>query len=69
MLGVVLPDKYNRYDYYKSLRMFKILEENINVGYIPIVKWEDFKYNCDTYLNRALQAQKNVPQYKVSKTV
>lgn len=69
VLGVVLPDKYNRYDYYKSLRMFKILEENINVGYIPIVKWEDFKYNCDTYLNRTLQAQKNVPQYKVSKTV
>ena len=69
VLGVVLPDKYNRYDYYGSLRMFKILEENIKVGYIPIVKWEDFKYNCDTYLNRALQAQKNIPQYKISKTV
>jgi hypothetical protein len=33
------------------------------------VKWEDFKYNCDTYLNKALQAQKDVPQYKISKTV
>lgn len=69
VLGVVLPDKYNRYDYYASSRMFKILEENIKIGYIPIVKWEDFKYNCDAYLNRAFQAQKNVPQYKISKTV
>lgn len=69
MLGVVLPDKSNSYDYYTSLRRLKILEKNIKVGYIPIVKWKDFKYNCDTYLNRALQAQKNVPQDKISRTV
>lgn len=69
VLGVVLPDKNNRYDYYDSLRMFKILEENIKVGYIPIVKWEGFRYNCDIYLNKAFQAQKDVPQYKISKTV
>lgn len=51
------------------MRLFKILDENIKIGYIPIVKWEDFKYNCDTYLNKAIQAKDSVPQYKVSKTV
>ena len=48
---------------------FRILEENIKVGYIPIVTWDDFKYSCDTYLNKALQAKKDIPQYKITKTV
>lgn len=69
VLGVILPDKNNSYSYYNSMKKFKILEENIKVNYVPIVKWKDFKYNCDTYFNKALQAQKNVPQYKVCKTV
>ena len=51
------------------MSLFKIMEENIKIGYIPVVKWDDFKYNCDTYLNKALQAQKDVPQYRVCKTV
>lgn len=69
VLGVILPDRNNRYGYYDSMSLFKILEENIKIGYIPIVKWDDFKYNCDTYLNKALQAQKDVPQYRICKTV
>lgn len=69
ILGVVLPDRNNSYNYYNSLRLFKILEENIKVGYIPVVKWEDFKYKCDTYLDKAVQAKNNVPQYKICKTV
>ena len=69
VLGVILPDRNNRYGYYDSLSLFKILEENIKIGYIPVVKWDDFKYNCDTYLNKALQAQKDVPQYRICKTV
>ena len=56
ILGVVLPDRNNSYDYYNSLKMFKILEENIKAGYIPIVSWEKFRYNCDIYLDKALQA-------------
>lgn len=43
VLGVVLPDKGNSYRYYNSMRLFNILEENIRIDYIPIVKWEDFK--------------------------
>lgn len=69
VLGVILPDRNNRYGYYDSLRLFKILEDNIKIGYIPVVKWDDFKYNCDKYLNEALQAQKNVLQRMVNKMV
>lgn len=69
VLGVVLPDRNNKYEYYRSLKLFRILEENIKVGYIPIVTWDDFKYSCDTYLNKALQAKKDIPQYKITKTV
>lgn len=69
VLGVILPDKNNSYSYYNSMRLFKILEENIKIGYIPVAKWEDFKYNCDTYLNKAIQAKANVPQYKICKMV
>ena len=58
-----------RNDYTSHANAVKILEENIKIGYIPVVKWEDFKYNCDTYLNKALQAKKDVLQYKICKTV
>ena len=65
VLAVVLPDKYNTYDYYCSMKMFSILKENINNGYIPVVKWEKFKYNCDEYINKAYETQKNTSEYKI----
>lgn len=53
VLAVVLPDSNSSYSYYNNLRLFNILSENIRTGYIPVVSWDDFKYNCDTYLNKA----------------
>ncbi|WP_242974137.1 hypothetical protein [Clostridium cagae] len=50
ILAVILPDGTNRYKYYESLSLFNIFSKNINNGYIPVVIWEDFKYNCDYYL-------------------
>lgn len=69
VLAVVLPDRKGNYSYYNSMTLFNILDENIDVGYIPVVTWDDFKYDCDTYFNKAYEAQKNTPKNKVSKNI
>ena len=69
VLAVILPDKHNSYSYYQSLPLFRLLQKNINVGYIPVVKWDEFKYNCDNYLNKALDAKRRIPSYLITKTV
>lgn len=66
VLAVVLPDSNGSYYYYNNLRLFNILSENISVGYIPVVQWDNFKYNCDTYLDKAYTAQSSIPRSKVS---
>lgn len=65
VLAVVLPDRYNSYNYYSTSKLFPILKSNIDNGYIPVVSWDDFKYDCDTYINRAYVAQQNTPEYKL----
>ena len=65
VLSVVLPDKYGDYDYYRSLKLFSILQANIDNGYIPVVSWDDFKYDCDKYIDKAYNSQKNTPEYKL----
>lgn len=69
VLAVILPDRNDSYSYYNTMTLFKILKDNISVGYIPVVKWSDFKYNCDYYLEKALDAQKRIPKYLISRTV
>jgi len=65
VLAVILPDRFGSYNYYRTMNIFKILTENIKTGYIPVVQWDEFKYDCDRYLNRAYQAQMNVPDYLI----
>lgn len=69
ILAVILPDSNNNYEYYRTLSLFNILSQNIKNGYIPVVKWEVFKYNCDYYIEQAYKAQKNVSKYTLVKTV
>lgn len=69
ILAVILPDKNNRYEYYNSQLLFKILSDNIKNGYIPVVKWEDFRYSCDYYINKAYQSQKDTPKYLLTKSI
>ena len=65
VLAVVLPDRLNSYNYYSISQLFPILKANIDNGYIPVVSWDDFKYDCDRYLDRAYNAQRNTPEYKL----
>lgn len=62
VLAVVLPDKRNSYEYYSDLKLFAILKSNINNGYIPVVYWNKFRYDCDKYINKAYEAQKNTAE-------
>ena len=62
VLAVVLPDKYGQYEYCSSMTLFSILEANIVNGYIPVVKWDAFKYDCDRYINKAYEAQRATPE-------
>ena len=69
ILAVVLPDRNNNYMYNYQLSLFKIISENIKNGYIPVVKWDDFKYKCDYYIEKAYQAQKDTPKYLLKKSL
>lgn len=69
ILAVVLPDRYNSYAYYNNVPLFKILKANIEEGYIPVVKWNDFRYRSDYYLEKALEAKEIIPSYKIVKCV
>lgn len=65
VLAVILPDHKGLYSYYNDMRLFSILEKNISNGYIPVVSWADFKYNCDKYIEQAYICQKNTPEDKI----
>ena len=69
ILAVVLPDRNGSYQYYRNMRLFDILRKNIECGYIPVVLWDDFKYRCDIYINKAIVAKSSIPAYRVVKTV
>lgn len=65
ILAVVLPDRKGNYSYYDQNNLFSILQNNINNGYIPVVRWDYFKYNCDQYINKAYIAKGITPEYKL----
>lgn len=58
LLGVILPDSLNSYDYYGNDILFPIIKNNIQNKYMEIVRWDDFKYDCDIYIDRALDRRR-----------
>lgn len=65
ILAVILPDKKNSYVYYDNMKLFEILQINIKSGYIPVVKWDDFKYDCDKYIMKAYDAKEKVSESSI----
>lgn len=65
ILAVVLPNRRGSYSYYDPNKLFPILQSNIKNGYIPVVSWDNFKYNCDKYIDQAYSAKRNTPEYKL----
>lgn len=69
VLAVVLPDSNGSYDYYNTLRLFRILKANIDNEYIPVYKWSSFKYNLDACVDKAFECKKKVSGDLVVKSV
>lgn len=69
ILAVVLPDKKGSYSYYDKNKLFPILKDNIENGYIYVVTWNDFLKYPQIDINMAFEYKKNTPTYKISKSV
>ena len=69
ILAVVLPNKNGNYDYYDKNNLFKILKNNIEIGYIPVVKWDDFLKYPNYNIKKAIDARVNTPTYKINKSL
>lgn len=69
VLAVILPDQYGGYDWYKWANLFDILKENIDKGYIPVVKWKNFQYDRDTWIGKAIVAKDSTPEYLIRKEI
>lgn len=69
LLFVVLPDKYDSYSYCNYMTHFKIVRENINNGYAPVVNWNSFMGAISFYIEKAIRQKEATPSYKVVKSV
>ena len=69
ILAVILPNKNGSYDYYDKNRLFPILKDNIENGYIYVVTWSDFLRYPQIDMDIAFDHRKDTPSYKISKSV
>ena len=69
ILAVILPNKYDEYDYYNKDDLFPILKENINNGYIYVVTWEDFLKFPNTDIIQAIENKEKTPSDKIIKSL
>lgn len=69
VLGVILPDKNGSYAYYNKNELFPILKNNIDNGYIYVVKWDDFVKYAHVDMNIAVKYKEQTPPHVINKTV
>lgn len=69
LLFVVLPDRNGSYRYSDYMTHFKIVKENINNGFAPVVNWNTFMGNINFYIEKAIRQKESTPLYKVVKSV
>lgn len=67
ILAVILPDKSGSYNYYDKTKLFPILKDNIDNGYIYVVTWNDFLKYPNTDIKMAIDYKENTPTYKIKK--
>jgi len=69
VVAVVLPDRSGSYDYYDDLKLFRILQGNIDCRYIPVFSWSSFKRNFDTCIETAFVYKEKVPEGVIEKSI
>lgn len=69
ILGVILPNRMGKYDYYNKNDLFPILKNNIDNGYSYIVTWEDFLKYPNIDIDMAFSNRDKTPEYKIYKTL
>lgn len=73
VIAVILPDRLGSYAYAEGANgrrvMPSVLWNNIEAGYVYVVKWDAFKDNYERYVALADYYRENVPEYKIQKVV
>ena len=67
ILAVILPNKCGSYDYYDKDKLFPILKDNIDNGYIYAVTWDDFLKYPRVDIDLAISHKEKTPKYKIKK--
>ena len=66
IIGVILPDKYGRVNYFSRYNTFPVLKDNIDNGYIWLTTWSDFIRCPDYHIVQADMCRKNTKDYLIS---
>ena len=69
LLAVVLPNQFGSYEYYDKSKLFSIIRNNIDNGYIPVVNWRMFKQAPQSCINVAFANRDKTPAYRINKSI
>lgn len=69
LLVVILPDYNGEYDYYDDLKLFRILQKNIDNGLAEVVKWSYFKNYPNASIDAAIDKLENIDEDVIVKSI